>query len=65
MFLASVSVQNHKRIKFGRNWKMAFSIYVSLELGGKMLLVILVLILQGPEHHHTQIDVTQSFLRHI
>lgn len=44
---------------------MAFSVYMSLELGGRMLLVILVLILQGAEHHYTQIQVTQSFLRHV
>lgn len=39
--------------------------YKSLELGGKTLLVILVLIIQGAEHHRTQIQVAQSFLRHV
>lgn len=39
--------------------------YKSLELGGKTLLAILVLIVQSAEHHCTQIQVTQSFLKHV
>lgn len=44
---------------------MSSSVCMGLELGRKMLLVILVLILQGTKHHHMQIQVTQTFLRHV
>ncbi|XP_010574647.1 PREDICTED: O(6)-methylguanine-induced apoptosis 2 [Haliaeetus leucocephalus] len=53
----SVYVPNHKRIKFGKIWKTAFSMYKSLELGGKTLLVILVLIIQG---HY---DINDSLIK--
>lgn len=44
---------------------MSSSVCMGIELGRKTLLVTLVLILQGTKHHHTQIQVPQTFLRHV